>query len=216
MIQYCVNSCSPSIVWGWCVHVLNLDAMNQHFAIIARLFPPFLCNHWCNANFTYYQTFAYASLGHRMPTLEIQLPGHQTSKHKFKYLRWSSLARLSGMWFIQAIFTISLRTRCVVYWKCPFLSFGCEGDWSEHLRRWGLVCLDKSLLAISSLLPFPSAACLSGHRLDQCLGLLGCLSLFPPPRGRLDRSPFQDVPSHTNSKWGSIEAFVVNLEEEPE
>lgn len=38
-----------------------------------------------------------------------------------------------------------------------------------------------TLLAISNLLPFSSAASLPGHCLDQCLGLLGNLSFFPPP-----------------------------------
>lgn len=76
-------------VWGWCRHLLNIDMMDPHLAIIGRFFLRFCATIDAmqtpqNAN---YQTFAHPSLGQGMPALEIQQPGHQISKYSCKYLR---------------------------------------------------------------------------------------------------------------------------------
>lgn len=164
-----------------CGHVLNLDAMDPHFAIIGCFFLHFCAT--INAMQTpqkvlpdFCTSFSWAgdaSIGDST-TLDIR-PLNIVVNIWDDHGWLGSLERNSSKLFL----TISLRMRCVGSWKCSFLSFGYEGDWSEHLRWWGLLCWDKPLPAISSLLPFPSAACFPCHCLDQCLSLM--VSLFQPP-----------------------------------
>lgn len=103
------------------VCVLNLDAKNPHFAIVARLCPPFFAKSLMQCTLQEVSRLLCKLLwATGCQHQGVQFSGHQTSKYTFKYLRWSSLDQFSGTWLMQAIFTISHRMSCVASWSACF------------------------------------------------------------------------------------------------